>query len=366
MALQSNDLFFVNRSNTTYKIKASEIGDFIVGDPNNGVPGYVNDGKLIVSDSKGAYDLFSANTKVDSVLDFDENFTLTNTSDGACVGIDFGAFKNNLICDVDSGFLDNNCECLAIDPEWISANLDFDILIENLICDDGSGLTNQNGCLAVDISPGGGIIIDGSGGIAINICDDGGLAIDPNDNCIYVDLNPGGGIIDNGDGLEINICSKDSGLEIDSNSGCLSVDFEKVTEKLEICDDGGLVFDSNSKCLSVDFNETTGNIAICPGGGLEINTDVNGNHCLSVIDSGSGGSIIGPGTPGSCSNSSNCPDGYHCVDGKCYPDPDKHPEGAFWWHDDKIDGRLYVNYKDRDGNPIWVDASPRAGANAKI
>lgn len=227
MALLSNDLFFVNRSNTTYKIEASEIGDFIVnGDTVAGTPGYINNGKLDVINDGEVFDLTSANADQDRILEFDDNFDVLRTVKGACVGINFENLKTNLICPTDSGFLENNCGCLAIDPEWISNNIDLDGIIDNLIC-IGGGLINDGGC----------------------------ISIDPD----FI----GGGVIPNP-----------------------------------------------------------------PAGG------------------------------GSCIDDSQCDPKYICMGGKCVPDPDQWPAGSLWWHNDAIDGRLYVNYDDGNSKQ-WVDASPQ-------
>lgn len=370
MALLSNDLFFVNRSNITYKIKASEIGDFVLGDSANGVPGYIQDGALSVKGGSVNKEIHSANTAADTVLKFDDNFSLINELNGVCVGIDYEYFKNGLICDSDSGFLENNCGCLAIDLDWIADNLgcpggglinnggciilDFDAILDNILCDNiDSGLINVDGCLIVDVNLGGGIII-GDDGLEINLCANGGISHGP-DGCLQVDIKPGGGIINEGNGLEINIDSNGGGgIIINPGNGEI---------ELNICSsNSGLELDSTSGCLSVDFDQVTGNINICPDGGLSIETDGSGNNCLSVINGDN--TIIGGGG-GSCSLDSDCPDNYRCLGNICYPDPSKWPEGALWWHNDEVDGRLYINYKTGDTYQ-WVDASPRSGANASI
>ena len=303
MALLSNDLFFVNRSNTTYKITASEIGDFIRdGDTVAGTPGYVNNGKLEVVNDATVVELTSANTDQDRILEFDENFEVSKTVDGACVGINFSIFKENLICDVDSGFLDNNCGCLAIDPEWISGNLDFDIILNNLIC-PGGGLINDGGCLSVNINPGGGINIDiNTGEIGVNVCPGGGIIVDPVDNCLAIDpsfdLGGGGTIIINPPGP------------------------------------GG-------------------------GGSCSVNSD-----CPQGFVCGADGNCV-PGPDYTCNGNADCGLGWICVGGKCYPDPDYWPNGTMWWHNDAIDGRMYVLYQDVDSNQ-WVDASPGTGGGGSV
>ena len=250
MALSHSDLFFVNRDASTYKIEAIELGEYLLTNPLPDGSGYIiNDGEFSIKntnnvDFKGPYLLTSANTANNTAIDFDENFTVDKAGNGAdvTVAINFAEFKANFLCDyrtdtcsTPSGFATDNCDCLA---------LDFDFISNKLPCPD-SGIVDDNGCLQ------------------LNYCDDGLLTIrNKQDGC-----------------LDVKVCNN---AGIDTNAGCIAVDMDFITQNIA-CNDSGLT--QNGGCLAVDYDKVLSTI------GLHniISTDSSvtfrgGNKDLTVAD----------------------------------------------------------------------------------
>ena len=97
MGLRNTDIFLVNRGNQSYKMAASEIGDFVLtvppdsSKPNNFI---VNDGalKLVSADGNIVKKKFSANQPGDSNLTFSDGITINNQGD---IVLDPDWFTNN-------------------------------------------------------------------------------------------------------------------------------------------------------------------------------------------------------------------------------------------------------------------------------
>ena len=160
MALTNSDLFFINRDANTYKIEAHEVGEYLVTNqlPDGSGNYFVGDGKFSVKNTNnvdflGPFVLTSANTSRDTAIDFDDHFVIGKGVDDVTVTLNFITLKDSLLCGdgTDSGFRTDNCDCLAIDYEWLA---------EILVCEEGKlGIVGEGGC------------------IKLNYCDDGLLTL---------------------------------------------------------------------------------------------------------------------------------------------------------------------------------------------
>ena len=228
MSLEHSDLFFVNRAASTYKIEAVELGEYLTTKPLPGSTDFiVNDGQFSIKntnnvDFKGPFVLTSANTSNNTAIDFDEHFIVQKTSD-VRVSLNFGEIKNSFLCNTgpDSGFDTDNCDCLAIDFDYVSGRLP---------CPDG-GIVDDNGCLQLNYCPDGLLQLRNPDAcLDVKICADAGIHTDG--GCIAIDM----------DFITGNIACKDGGI-IEGEGGCLALDYGKVIADMGL---GVLTSDDNS------------------------------------------------------------------------------------------------------------------------
>jgi len=259
MAVKNTDLLFINRDQVTFKINASEFGDYLINiDMPGGIPGkkYVNDGDVLIigrvardtpdglGDDLWQLRLTSANQWRETSLQFAPGFVLYGNEFNPGIQHDMYWMADNIVCGPD---LISDGTCIKIDMDWLT---------ENIRCDN-SGLEQGDDC------------------IYINLCDyngsnDGKGILQIKDNCLYVNICDG--LMQGGNGcLMIDmewlsnaiICNEDAGL-IDNN-GCISVDYDKVMAKLplgRIVGGTGVASVSNNGDLSqgdvtINVNTTT-------------------------------------------------------------------------------------------------------------
>lgn len=244
MALGHDDLFFVNRSNSTYKIRADEVGQYLINTELPDGTKFVNDGKLSVANT-GNQNLVtpivihSANAVGDSELDFDSHFVVQRGGNGATVTLNFMEVKDSLLCNggVGSGFDLNGCDCLA---------LDFVEIGDQITC--GEGIISDNGCLK------------------LNLCADSMIIV--------------GGSNSEGACLDINVCT-DKGIS--TSSGCLAVDMNYILQRIA-CPDGGLT--TSTGCLAVDYGKvmSTMGLGVIKTSSLQSITFGAGNQDLTKGD----------------------------------------------------------------------------------
>ena len=238
MALDHGDLFFINRSGSTYKIEALELGNYLTNNPLNDGTYIVNDGLLSVTNTGNSLLtapilLHSANSPNNSILDFDNNFIVESKGGDVAVTLNFPAVKEGILCTDQQGntpgFDESNCGCIA---------LDFGYIADRLPCPDG-GIVDDNGCLQINACPGGVLGFYGTNEacIDVNICGSGGI------------INDGGCIgLDYTEILSNVICSDSSGLLEDGQ--CITVNFEKVMAEMGLgyirADDSIIIKDGNN------------------------------------------------------------------------------------------------------------------------
>ena len=253
MALDHGDLFFINRSGATYKIEAVELGEYLTGNQLNDGTYIVNDGLLSISNSGDPGDpvqpfvITSANTPLNSVIDFDINFVVRSVGNDASITLNYEHVSSEILCsDADGktpGFLQDNCGgCISFDWDYFS---------DRLPCDNG-GIINNNGC------------------VKINLCSEGALILYetdiPTEMCLDVNLCGGSGIINNGRCLDLDysliasklVCDPDnSGLNNGSGDSCITVNFEKVMAEMGL----GVLRSADSSVLFTNNGDLTkGNV----------------------------------------------------------------------------------------------------------
>ena len=279
MALDHGDLFFINRSGSTYKIEAVELGNYLTNNSLNDGTYIVNDGMLSVDNTGNPLwtvpvALHSANSPNNTILDFDENFIVESRGVDIAVGLNFPNIRNELLCTDQygqtPGFDENNCGCIG---------LDFGYIADRLPCPDG-GIVDDNGCLEINACSNGVLGFYGTNEacIDVNICNNGGI------------INKGGCIaLDYSEILSNIVCSDSSGLLEDGT--CITVNFEKVMAEMGLgsirADDSIIIRDANNN-ITNDGDLTKGDVKLSVNPAKyeapKINKIKASGACLSIVD----------------------------------------------------------------------------------
>lgn len=254
MALEHGDLFFINRSGSTYKIEAVELGNYLTDNPLNDGTYIVNDGLLSLSnkgnDALEPFVITSANSPLNSVIEFDENFIVRSVGGDASITLNYEHVSSTILCTDKHGntpgFLEENCGCIEFD---------WDYFANRLPCPD-RGIINNNGCLS------------------INLCDDGALGFYPSgvdkEACLDVNLCGGSGVINTGGCLDLDyaliannlVCdTSNSGLNNNPGDSCITVNFEKVMAEMGLgvlqSSDNSILFTPNTLVNGSDSGDLT-------------------------------------------------------------------------------------------------------------
>ena len=148
MGLRNTDKFLVNRGTQSYKLNASEIGDYLLTvPPNSSKPNefVINDGALRLKSADGSIikEKFTANQSGNSELTFSDGITINNQGD------------------------------IVLDPDWFASNTPGVNDGELRVVEEGTGIVhklfsaNQKGNTKLKFK-GASVNIDGSGNITVD------------------------------------------------------------------------------------------------------------------------------------------------------------------------------------------------------